>query len=210
MLDLAGVAISRPFSQERRCDPCTQHRSEARTVTGHDGSGGPAFRPTDSTHDTTCPDETSLHTALTDAGLRSEPTTGSLAVALRAKRWGPLDSHPQNDGFAVEPMTGSLGGAFGAQGGPDSIPDSVSSLRSEPMTGSLAVALRAKRWGPLDSHPQNDGFAVEPMTGIEPAYLAWEASALPLSYIGERPHCSRRVNVATRARPSDVGGIPGR
>lgn len=26
---------------------------------------------------------------------------------------------------------------------------------------------------------------VEPMTGIEPAYLAWEASALPLSYIGE-------------------------
>ncbi|VXC42858.1 hypothetical protein AERO9AM_70289 [Aeromicrobium sp. 9AM] len=24
----------------------------------------------------------------------------------------------------------------------------------------------------------------EPMTGIEPAYLAWEASALPLSYIG--------------------------
>lgn len=25
------------------------------------------------------------------------------------------------------------------------------------------------------------------MTGIEPAYLAWEASALPLSYIGLHP-----------------------
>lgn len=26
---------------------------------------------------------------------------------------------------------------------------------------------------------------LEPMTGIEPACLAWEASALPLSYIGD-------------------------
>jgi hypothetical protein len=26
---------------------------------------------------------------------------------------------------------------------------------------------------------------VEPMTGIEPAYSAWEADVLPLNYIGE-------------------------
>jgi hypothetical protein len=26
--------------------------------------------------------------------------------------------------------------------------------------------------------------AVEPMTGIEPAYSAWEADVLPLNYIG--------------------------
>ena len=63
-----------------------------------------------------------------------------------------------------EPMTGSHSGA-GQRGGfaagrargvgAQSIPGTVSSLRSEPMTG------------------------------IEPAYLAWEASALPLSYIGQ-------------------------
>jgi hypothetical protein len=29
----------------------------------------------------------------------------------------------------------------------------------------------------------NRGF-VEPMTGIEPAYSAWEADVLPLNYIG--------------------------
>jgi hypothetical protein len=27
-------------------------------------------------------------------------------------------------------------------------------------------------------------FKVEPMTGIEPAYSAWEADVLPLNYIG--------------------------
>jgi hypothetical protein len=27
-------------------------------------------------------------------------------------------------------------------------------------------------------------FIVEPMTGIEPAYSAWEADVLPLNYIG--------------------------
>jgi hypothetical protein len=26
---------------------------------------------------------------------------------------------------------------------------------------------------------------VEPMTGIEPAYSAWEADVLPLNYIGQ-------------------------
>jgi hypothetical protein len=30
----------------------------------------------------------------------------------------------------------------------------------------------------------NCGF-VEPMTGIEPAYSAWEADVLPLNYIGD-------------------------
>jgi hypothetical protein len=28
-------------------------------------------------------------------------------------------------------------------------------------------------------------FIVEPMTGIEPAYSAWEADVLPLNYIGD-------------------------
>lgn len=28
------------------------------------------------------------------------------------------------------------------------------------------------------------GVQVEPMTGIEPAYSAWEADVLPLNYIG--------------------------
>jgi hypothetical protein len=27
--------------------------------------------------------------------------------------------------------------------------------------------------------------SVEPMTGIEPAYSAWEADVLPLNYIGD-------------------------
>jgi hypothetical protein len=31
--------------------------------------------------------------------------------------------------------------------------------------------------------PVKPGF-VEPMTGIEPAYSAWEADVLPLNYIG--------------------------
>jgi hypothetical protein len=29
---------------------------------------------------------------------------------------------------------------------------------------------------------------VEPMTGIEPAYSAWEADVLPLNYIGTVDH----------------------
>jgi integrase len=29
---------------------------------------------------------------------------------------------------------------------------------------------------------------VEPMTGIEPAYSAWEADVLPLNYIGAVDH----------------------
>jgi hypothetical protein len=35
--------------------------------------------------------------------------------------------------------------------------------------------------------PLSCGF-VEPMTGIEPAYSAWEADVLPLNYIGEVDH----------------------
>jgi hypothetical protein len=38
------------------------------------------------------------------------------------------------------------------------------------------------RWQ-LRDMPPNRGF-VEPMTGIEPAYSAWEADVLPLNYIG--------------------------
>jgi hypothetical protein len=30
----------------------------------------------------------------------------------------------------------------------------------------------------------DERFYVEPMTGIEPAYSAWEADVLPLNYIG--------------------------
>ena len=70
----------------------------------------------------------------------------------------------------MEPMTGSLTGASGAVVGPDSIPVSDSSLRSEPMTG------------------------------IEPACLAWEASALPLRYLGWWGHCSRRCADPGRRR----------
>jgi hypothetical protein len=31
---------------------------------------------------------------------------------------------------------------------------------------------------------QHRRWSVEPMTGIEPAYSAWEADVLPLNYIG--------------------------
>jgi hypothetical protein len=33
--------------------------------------------------------------------------------------------------------------------------------------------------------PRNCASDVEPMTGIEPAYSAWEADVLPLNYIGD-------------------------
>ena len=33
---------------------------------------------------------------------------------------------------------------------------------------------------------------VEPMTGIEPAYSAWEADVLPLNYIGVRAETRER------------------
>ena len=49
--------------------------------------------------------------------------------------------------------------------------------------------------GPLTIEPGLEGHAqmvirdtdVEPMTGIEPAYSAWEADVLPLNYIGMVP-----------------------
>src|SRR5690554_1255023 len=43
---------------------------------------------------------------------------------------------------------------------------------------------------------------LEPMTGIEPAYLAWEASALPLSYIGDGD------TVQLRDRRTGAGASP--
>ncbi len=41
------------------------------------------------------------------------------------------------------------------------------------MSGGRTPFERCRRWS-----------AVEPMTGIEPAYSAWEADVLPLNYIG--------------------------
>jgi hypothetical protein len=43
----------------------------------------------------------------------------------------------------------------------------------------------------------------EPMTGIEPAYSAWEADVLPLNYIGApgKPGLRR---LASRAAPADA------
>src|SRR5699024_3003445 len=38
---------------------------------------------------------------------------------------------------------------------------------------------------PAGTRPDR-GLSLEPMTGIEPAYSAWEADVLPLNYIGER------------------------
>src|SRR5699024_1280748 len=68
-------------------------------------------------------------------------------------------------------MTGSLAGGFAANRGPDSIPVTVSSFHSEPMTG------------------------------IEPALPAWEAGALPLSYIGVfRTKCGRPHHIGWHLR----------
>ena len=59
----------------------------------------------------------------------------------------------------------------------------------------------------------NCGKSVEPMTGIEPAYSAWEADVLPLNYIGvaadracfhRRPTCV--PNIIRRAVTQRVPG----
>lgn len=39
-------------------------------------------------------------------------------------------------------------------------------------------------WHGSNFVPSHNGRQVEPMTGIEPAYSAWEADVLPLNYIG--------------------------
>ena len=45
------------------------------------------------------------------------------------------------------------------------------------------------RHGVVEQFEQCWGWSeVEPMTGIEPAYSAWEADVLPLNYIGEVDH----------------------
>ena len=48
----------------------------------------------------------------------------------------------------------------------------------------------------------------EPMTGIEPAYSAWEADVLPLNYIGmvltKDSNSARVVGKAVRASPRRV------
>jgi hypothetical protein len=55
---------------------------------------------------------------------------------------------------------------------------------------TLATGLRQRRDTGRDSNRSNgvSQFIVEPMTGIEPAYSAWEADVLPLNYIGLFDH----------------------
>jgi hypothetical protein len=43
---------------------------------------------------------------------------------------------------------------------------------------------------------------MEPMTGIEPAYSAWEADVLPLNYIGAARKSGLR-RLASQAAPAD-------
>jgi hypothetical protein len=45
------------------------------------------------------------------------------------------------------------------------------------------ILMRAHDANDVDS-PGSKHLIVEPMTGIEPAYSAWEADVLPLNYIG--------------------------
>lgn len=49
------------------------------------------------------------------------------------------------------------------------------------------MAAQIPAWGFVTRSQKFRDPAHEPMTGIEPACLAWEASALPLSYIGNVP-----------------------
>jgi hypothetical protein len=56
-----------------------------------------------------------------------------------------------------------------------------------PSAGAVPVpATRARETWPSFEHPRTASMLlnVEPMTGIEPAYSAWEADVLPLNYIG--------------------------
>ena len=50
-------------------------------------------------------------------------------------------------------------------------------------TGMITTGMTTTT-GITDAAPR----AVEPMTGIEPAYSAWEADVLPLNYIGRFDH----------------------
>jgi hypothetical protein len=54
---------------------------------------------------------------------------------------------------------------------------------------SRRATVKARQEWPLvgGREPKNarlNSYFVEPMTGIEPAYSAWEADVLPLNYIG--------------------------
>jgi hypothetical protein len=66
--------------------------------------------------------------------------------------------------------------------------DSSVSLGSDGNAITVPYASSASEYG-TDAHTANRNranaqFNVEPMTGIEPAYSAWEADVLPLNYIG--------------------------
>jgi hypothetical protein len=57
-----------------------------------------------------------------------------------------------------------------------------------PGVAGIVAAARGTGWVPRDHRIRCFGLGaqlvVEPMTGIEPAYSAWEADVLPLNYIG--------------------------
>ena len=48
-------------------------------------------------------------------------------------------------------------------------------------------------------------FALERVTGIEPALSAWEADVLPLNYTRERPHCTRLSGFVAQPPRADTG-----
>ena len=50
--------------------------------------------------------------------------------------------------------------------------------------------------------PLTWAFVMERMTGIEPAYSAWEADVLPLNYIRVVRHQASTLTVRDRVRPS--------
>jgi hypothetical protein len=52
---------------------------------------------------------------------------------------------------------------------------------------AVAAASRVDRRFVLEMRGR-EHLDLEPMTGIEPAYSAWEADVLPLNYIGVRAH----------------------
>lgn len=51
------------------------------------------------------------------------------------------------------------------------------------MNDEIATSLRWL-WRVIGAYKALNCGDVEPMTGIEPAYSAWEADVLPLNYIG--------------------------
>jgi hypothetical protein len=57
----------------------------------------------------------------------------------------------------------------------------VAGVKPTAVTGVTALG----RYFSIFRRPVSGWLTVEPMTGIEPAYSAWEADVLPLNYIGD-------------------------